>query len=72
MWVYRKVTYYTAPPENRAAVVYEVGYVATRESTEYNNGAYFHPVEMYYETKDAPNARTDARKAVHYLNGGML
>lgn len=66
MWVYRKITY------DKARVRYEVGYIAAREGQEYGNGAFFHAVKSFYETKEFPNAEDLARREVHYLNGGTF
>lgn len=65
MWVYRRVDYFAGM---RAQTRYDVGYVATRDGEEYGTGAYFHAVESFY----GDQAKDQARREVHYLNGGTF
>lgn len=66
-WVYRSVT--GAPPGGDPKAPWkgwwEVGYYAVPEGEEYGNKSRFHVVEVL-------DNKGDARRAVHYLNGGQL
>lgn len=66
MWVYQKVTYPKPFGKGGDQTRYDVGYYAVPEGEEYGNRMRFNAVRSFY----GDTGEQQARREVHYLNGG--